>query len=363
MAVLCCEFMKRIRFGLVGSGWRCLFYLRVARARPDLFEVAGVVSRTRERADAVKQEWNIPGFTTLDDLLAARPEFVVTSVPWGVNPDLLRTLAERKMPALSETPPAPDLASLVALHADLTRLKANVQVAEEYHLRPQHAAQLAVVAGGALGKATHAQVSIGHGYHGLSLIRRFLGVTGETCRIVGRTFRAPIVAGPGRAGPTAKEEIKESAQDVVLLDFGGRTAVFDFTGDQYFGAIRAGRGLVRGERGELNGDAVTSFAEPGTPIALRLTRHHQDILTGVSLRGIQAGERWVYRNPLEGAALTDDEIAVGDCLLRMAESARGGKAFYPCAEGMQDHYLYLKMQEALKTGQEVEAPPQPFSRW
>ncbi|MEK7766489.1 MAG: gfo/Idh/MocA family oxidoreductase, partial [bacterium] len=84
---------------------------------------------------------------------------------------------------------------------------------------------------------------------------------------------------------------------------------------------------------------------------------------GVSLRGIQAGERWVYRNPLEGAALTDDEIAVGDCLLRMAESARGGKAFYPCAEGMQDHYLYLKMQEALKTGQEVEAPPQPFSRW
>jgi len=355
--------VTRIRFGVVGSGWRCLFYLRVARARPDLFEVAGVVSRSAERAAAVRREWEVPAFTELDDLLAAKPEFVVTSVPWNVNPDLLRALAGKQMPALSETPPAPDLPSLLSLHADLVRLRANVHVAEEYHLRPQHAAQLAFAAGGALGKVTHAQVSIGHGYHGLSLIRRFLGVTGEACRIVGRTFKAPIVGGPGREGAAGREEIKESAQDVLLLDFGGRTAVFDFTGDQYFGQIRAGRVLIRGERGELLNDEATYLADPNTPIAVRLVRHHQDLLTGVALKGIQAGERWVYRNPLAGAAITDDEIAVGDCLLRMAESARGGKAFYPVQEGMQDHYLYLRMQEALKTGQEVEAPPQPFSRW
>lgn len=355
--------MERIKFGIVGSGWRCLFYLRVARARPDLFEVAGVVSRKPERAAQVMNEWNVPGFTTLDELLAAKPDFVVTSVPWGVNPDLLRTLADKGMPALSETPPAPDLPSLLALHDDLLRRKAHVSVAEEYHLRPHHAAQLAFAASGALGKITHAQVSIGHGYHGISLIRRFLGITGEACRIVGRSFRAPILAGPGRGGPSGREEVKESVQDVLLLDFGGRTAVFDFTGDQYFGMIRAGRVLVRGERGELLNDDATYLSDPGTPISVRLVRHHQDLLTGIALKGIQAGERWVYRNPLEGAALTDDEIAVGDCLLRMAESARSGKPFYPFQEGMQDHYLYLKMQEALKTGQEVEAPPQPFSRW
>lgn len=355
--------MQRIRFGVVGSGWRTLFYLRVARARPDLFEVAGVVSRTAERATAVNREWSVPGLTSLDALLASKPEYVVTSVPWEVNPGLLRTLAERGMPALSETPPAPDLASLLALDADLTRLKANVQVAEEYHLRPNHAAQLAYVAGGTLGKPTHAQVSIGHGYHGLSLIRRFLGIRGEACTIVGRTFKAPIVAGGGRAGLPAAETVRESSQDVVLLDFGGRTAVFDFTGDQYMGLIRDGRVLVRGERGEVSGDTVRYLKDAVTPITFRFTRHHQDLLTGVALRGIQAGEAWVYRNPLEGAALTDDEIAVGDCLLRMAESARGGASFYPWREGMQDHYLYLKFQEALKTGAEVSATPQSFSRF
>lgn len=355
--------MTPVRFGAVGSGWRCLFYLRVAKARPDLFEVTGVVSRTPERAAQVMNEWNVPGFTSLDELLAAKPEFVVTSVPWNVNPDLLRTLAERRMPALSETPPAPDLPALLSLYGDLVRLQANVHVAEEYHLRPQHAAQLAYTAGGALGRVSHVQVSIGHGYHGLSLIRRFLGVRGEACRIVGRTFKAPLVAGPGRDGPSGKEEVKESVQDVALLDFGGRTAVFDFTGDQYFGLIRAGRVLVRGERGELLNDDATVLADPVTPLAVKLVRHHQDLLTGTALKGIQAGDRWIYRNPLAGAAITDDEIAVGDCLLRMAGAVREGKPFYPFQEGMQDHYLYLKMQEALKTGAEVEAPPQPFSRW
>jgi len=355
--------MKPIRFGVVGSGWRCLFYLRVAKARPDMFEVAGVVSRSADRAKAVQAEWKVPGMTAVGDLIAARPDFVVTSVPWGVNPGLLRELAEKKMPALSETPPAPDVASLIALHSDLRKMGAIVHVAEEYHLRPMHAAQIALAASGRIGKPYHAQVSIGHGYHGISLIRRFLGIKGEACTIVGRTFKGSIVTGPGRGGPPDQETVRESAQDVVLMDFGGKTAVFDFTGDQYFGHIRAGRVLVRGECGEIANRRVTWLKDVQTPMTLQLTRHHQDLLTGVALRGIQAGEEWIYRNPLEGAALTDDEVAVGDCLIRMAAAVREGSPFYPVEEGMQDHYLYLKMQEALRTSGPVEAPPQPFSTW
>jgi len=355
--------MNRIRFGVVGTGWRAQFYLRVARSRPDLFEVAGVVSRTEERAAAINREWGVPGFTSLGALLDAKPEYVVTSVPWHINPPLLRELAERKMPVLSETVPAPDIESLLALDAELSRLQANVQVAEEYHLRPSHAAQLAFVAGGLLGPVSHAQVSIGHGYHGISLIRRFLGIKGEACKIVGRSFCAPIVAGGGRFGLPTEETIRESVQDVALFDFGDRSAVFDFTNDQYMGMIRDGRVLLRGSRGEISGDSIHYLKDKVTPLHFQFTRHHQDLLTGVSLRGIQAGDAWVYRNPLEGAALTDDEIAVGDCMIRMAESARTGMSFYPWREGMHDHYLYIKMQEALKTGTEVSVQPLAFSQF
>ena len=37
------------RFGIVGSGWRTQFYLRMAALMPDRFAVAGVVTRSAER--------------------------------------------------------------------------------------------------------------------------------------------------------------------------------------------------------------------------------------------------------------------------------------------------------------------------
>jgi hypothetical protein len=36
------------RFGLVGSGWRSRFFLRLARQLPERFAVTGVVTRTSE---------------------------------------------------------------------------------------------------------------------------------------------------------------------------------------------------------------------------------------------------------------------------------------------------------------------------
>jgi predicted dehydrogenase len=353
--------VDRIRFGIVGTGWRSLFYLRVARGRPDLFEVTGLVSRDPAKKQAMAAEWHTSLFASVGELQkATSPEFVVTSVPWKVNPDLLKALAEKGMPALSETPPAPDYEGLAALNADIRRLKGKVQVAEEYHLRPRQAAQIALARGGSLGRISHAQVSVGHGYHGISLIRRLLGVKQEPVRITARKFTSSIVAGPGFDGPPREEKIKNSSQEFYIFDFGDRSGLLDFTGDQYFGYIRGERVLIRGERGELSNDSFVSLKDPATPLAGTLTRHHQDILTGVALRGIQAGDEWMYRNPFAPAAFTDDEIAVGGCLLGMHEYVKNGKPFYSLGEGSQDHYLYGKALEALKTESSIEVPTPPW---
>lgn len=351
---------RPIRFGIVGTGWRALFYLRIAKARPDLFAIAGLVSR--RPSEAFQREWGTPVYGVLDDLLrAGSPSFVVTSVPWDVNPGLLRALAERGVPALSETPPAPDVEGLVSLNADIARLKGKVQVAEEYHLRPMNAAQLAVSGSGLLGTISHAQISVGHGYHGISLMRRHLKIGYEPAKITSVEFKAPIVASPGRDSAPDREEIRESSQEIYLYDFGDRSGMMDFTGDQYFGYIRRERVLVRGERGELMNDSVVHLAGSATPIATTLVRHHQDILTGVALRGIQAGDRWIYDNPFAPAPITDDEIAIASCLTRMDEYVRTGKPFYPLAEGSQDHYLYLMSQKAMRERAAMDAPRQPWA--
>ena len=356
--------MERISFGVVGAGWRAEFYLRVARALPERFEVAGVVVRNPQKAAPFERRWGVRTFATLDDMLdAASPTFVVTCVTCRANPGVLRSLAERGVPALSETPPAPDLDGLVALN-ELAEAGARVQVAEQYWLQPHHAAQLALVSRGLLGRVTQAQVSAAHGYHGISLIRRFLGVRWEASTISAKKFVSAVVQGPGRAGPPEEEKVRDSVQEFYWFDFGDRLGLLDFTGDQYFGWIRSERVLVRGERGEITGGRIRYLKDFRTPIRLDLVRHAAGAygnLEGNYLKGFQAGEEWVYRNPLAPAALSDDEIAVGTCLIEMAEYVRTGKSFYSLAEASQDHYLYLSAQEALRTGEPVRTERQPWA--
>ena len=42
-------------------------------------------------------------------------DFVVTSLPWATNPELIKVLVERGVPVLSETPPAPEVADMIDL--------------------------------------------------------------------------------------------------------------------------------------------------------------------------------------------------------------------------------------------------------
>lgn len=353
-----------VTFGIVGTGWRSIFYLRVARACPDRFRVAGLVTRDPARSGALAERFGVRLFTSLDELIAAeQPQFIVTSVPWAVNPGLLQELGERRMPALSETPPATTLEQLIEVWR-LVENGAHIEVAEQYWAQPHHAARIAFAQSGKLGRVTQAQVSAAHGYHGISLIRRFLGVTFEDATIRAQRFSAPLATGPGRDGKLPDEPVRDSQQTIATFDFGDKFGVFDFSNDQYFSAIRGQRLLVRGERGEIINQTATYLQDRSTPITVDFTRHSagpNGNLEGNYLKGIQAGESWLYHNPLAPGELSDDEIAVGTCLLRMSESIAGGAPCYTLAEACQDRYLDILLAQALETGQPATSQRQPWA--
>ncbi|MFH1567508.1 MAG: Gfo/Idh/MocA family oxidoreductase, partial [Gemmatimonadota bacterium] len=352
-----------VPFALIGAGWRAEFYLRIARACPERFRVTGILARSPDKAARLARDFGVPVVTELGGLLAAGPLFTVTSVSWDANPEWLRRLAAAGMPALSETPPATGVEEMRGL-CDLVGGGARIQVAEQYHLQPHHAARIAFARSGRLGRITQAQVSAAHGYHGISLIRRFLGLGCEPAEISAYTFTSPLVEGPGRAGPPAAERIQASQQLVARFDFGDRLGVFDFTGDQYFSYVRRQRLLVRGERGEIVDGAATYLKDYLTPIAVEFRRHQagpEGNLEGHYLKGIQAGDDWLYHNPLAPGPLPDDEIALGECLLRMAAHAEGGPPFYPLAEACQDRYLDILMHQSAETGRPVVAERQAWA--
>ncbi len=354
--------MSATTFAIIGSGWRALFYLRIARELPERFRITGLLTRDPEKGRRIEAEWGVPCCSDLETLLRAAPEFVVTSVPWAVNPPTVKALADRDVPVLSETPPAPDIAAMTDLWTYCQERGAKVQAAEQYIFQPLHAARLAIAQSGRLGRVSQAQVSAAHGYHGISLIRHYLGIGFEDVSITARTFSSPLIAGPGRNGPPDTERVEQAGQTLAWFDWGDRLGVFDFSGAQYFSWVRSPRILVRGDRGEVNNEEARWLQDFRTPIQAALVRRdtgHGGNLEGYYHEGYLCGSEWVYRNPMVPGRLPDDEIAIATCLERMGAHARSdGPEFYSLAEASQDHYLGILMDRAAASGETVRSERQ-----
>ncbi|OMF22372.1 oxidoreductase [Paenibacillus sp. FSL H8-0548] len=355
--------MSMISFGIVGGGWRAEFYIRIARALPERFHIHTMLVRDEEKGRAIEEKWGIPTVRTMQQFAAESDKFsfAVVSVPRTIAPEIIRQLAERQIPVLAETPPAADLAMLTALYSSLPK-DAKVQVAEQYLYQPMHAARIQMVRSGKLGEVTHVQVSVAHDYHGISLIRQLLGVRFESAVITGQQFESIIMQGPSRQGDPQVERMVQSVQNIATFRFGDKLAVYDFTGDQYFSWIRRSRMLVRGSTGELVDCEVSYLKDFETPIHTELRRvdtgHHGN-LEGYHHRGVIAGGEWLYQNPVAPARLSDDEIAIAACLLKMGDYAAGkGSSFYSLADASQDHYLALLMGQAIESGKTVHTEKQ-----
>lgn len=354
-----------IPFAIVGAGWRSEFFLRIAQQLPDLFQVTGMVIRDPEKGRDFEQTWGIRSFRTVEELVAnADFSFVIVSVPRTVAPDITLQLATSGIPVLCETPPAMDVQGLVELNEALSPSR-KVQIAEQYAFQPNHAARIKLASSDRLGSISQAQVSVAHDYHGISLLRHYLGIRFEDAVIHAYDFESPLVASPTRNGAPGEDGLVTSRQVIATLRFGDKLAVYDFTDDQYFSWVRSPRTLVRGEKGEINNFEVKYLHDYRTPIEATLRRTyagHDGNLEGFYLKDVLLGDETLYRNPFIPGRLTDDEIAIATCLQKMHDYAQGGPSFYSVAEASQDHYLALMIHQAVASRQTLATTQQPWAR-
>lgn len=357
--------MSELGFAVVGSGWRAEFFVRMARLLPERFRCVGVVSRDPERGARVEREWGVPTVRAVADLPALRPELVVTATPWPVTPVVVTELVGLGLPVLAETPPAPDADGLRALWAAVGSSRL-VQVAEHSPCMPAHQARLAVVASGLIGEVTSVQVSSTHLYHAVGLVRAFLGVGRVPVVVRSSQFTAPLVDPMNRAGWTGDAATKPATSILSTLDFGdGRSALYDFTDNQWHNPLRTNRITVRGSHGEIANDTVTRWVDERTVTTSTLHRWQTGIeqnLDGWDTQHISLDGRVLWRNPFEGARLADDDVAVATLLDRCAAWLHdGGPEPYPLADGAQDHLVGLAIEESARTGSPVTAGPEAWA--
>lgn len=352
------------RLAIVGTGWRTECFLRVIAALPERFALAGLVTRD----PAARQEWAKPWgspalYENLPTLVAGEaPDGVLVSVPASAATGAVEEAAALGLPVLRETPAGSDLGNLRRMW-ELHRSGARIQVAEQYPFQPMHAARLALIGEGLIGGPRFARVSVGHGYHAASLIRRTLGKRFEPVEVSGFQDTLTGLEGPGRGGPPSSPKLVDQYLQWGRFRFGDAIGFYEFDFEQYFSPIRSSHLLVRGTHGEICDQAVRWADKEGRYGRGLLERVQSGVdgsLEAPGLREIQFGGRQIWTNPFFPARLSDEEIAIATCLDQFANGETGSMGD-SLASACEDRYLDLLWEQSRDSGQQVSWEAQSWS--
>ncbi len=370
---------KPLSYVVVGSGWRSLFYWRVAQAYPMLFEMKAMLCRSQEKAGRMQREYGVGTVTTMEACERLSPDFIVVAV----NKDAVASVAgewvRRGYPVLLETPAAMDVGALKELWRLRIEAGARIQVAEQYFLYPSHAAAIAAVRQGWLGDPYTVEISTVHDYHAASLVRRYLNLGLEPMTVWGEEYFFPVEETGSRYGPVMDGHIKEQRRVRVnfAFDCGGgkrKYAFYDFDGIQYHSFIRGRHLSVKGQAGELDDRILRYVDSSHVPHAMELVPEYAKPGGGIRRvsmcgrggmgRRTAADGELLYENPFvqqrQGVVLGEDETAVGSVLLGMGRFLADGLEVYPLAEALQDAYTRILMEEAVARGAHVRSGVMPW---
>lgn len=348
--------MKKRKYIVIGYGWRTDFYIRAAQQLPELFEVTARVVRTPERAKTLEK-----ATTDLEAAVRTAPDFAVLCVPRQAAGPYLERLASLEIPVLCETPPAEDISGLNRLWRLADEKKMKIQVAEQYFFWPLYEAVARIIRDGVIGEAQMAMLSAVHGYHAMNLFRRLLGIGFENCRIHGEAFPTSFVKTEDRGGFDYAGRMIRTQREVATLAFdNGKTAIYDFMGEQYNSVIRTRRLNIQGTRGEINDFTVRFLNERNEGAEGMIRRVDRGVLgnSGWYHLGMQFQDRFVYKNPLAPVRQNDDELAVAQCLIGMGEYLDSGKAFSSLRDALQDTYLSFVTEQAVAQGKTIRTEDQ-----
>ena len=104
--------MGKTRFIIVGSGWRSLYYVRIAKALPEHFELCAMLCRTEEKASLMAIENGIHTTTSEEECISMKPDVVVVVVNKASIAEVAIHWLNLGFCVLSETPAALDIATL-----------------------------------------------------------------------------------------------------------------------------------------------------------------------------------------------------------------------------------------------------------
>jgi predicted dehydrogenase len=369
-----------IRVALIGTARRAAgIYGPILGAMPGV-ELVSVWGRSDDSARRLGARFAIPAYTDLDRLIReTAPQIGIVCVAYGANGQAGLMAVEHGLNVLVETPIAHELAEADAIIAAARQRSVKIEVAEQFHRRPLEQIKLKLLASGLFGRVQTAFNDFaGHGYHGISVMRSYLGFDARPVRVTGVVQAFGLAPYYSRLANNAdaREETQEHGT-IVFED--GRLGIFHWTSVGYDSPLRwwrssrflaeKGMGITIGVG--LQVEERLSLLAPGgeAPRFITLERRWERV-DGGALEAIVAhtGDadlpivRWdnPFRSTIPGASPQwhDDEIGVAGCIQSLVDALRNdAEPSYGALQGRLDQELILAIrQSSAAGGQVIELP-------
>ncbi len=353
--------MKKLSFVVVGSGFRAMFYGRIARTYPELFEMKYMLCRSQEKADRIRTQTGFSVTTSKEACEACRPDFVVVAVNKANIADVAEEWALRGHAVLTETPAGASLEQLERIWELRERCGCRIQVAEQYFHYPSLSVGMKYIERGDIGEPFSLYISAAHDYHGASIMRKYLSVGQEAFAVAAKRFRFPLTETDSREGAVTDGRTTLRERDIALFEFAsGKIGLYDFSGEQYHSFIRSRHIIVRGRDGELSDQVLYRLDDrhyPRTKILLPELEPRYRVLETKRIRDYV--RMWKPELSLDEI---EDEYAIACMLYDMGDYIASGKEIYPLRDALQDAYMWLVLQEAVqKPGKQMYARKMPWN--
>ena len=351
----------KLRFALIGAGWRAMYYVRIAKALPDHFECVGILCRTAEKAAAVEQNCRIPTVTSAEAIRNLNPDVVVVAVNKQNIASVAMEWMKQGFLVLSETPAALDIETMKQLW-EVSEHGRHLVVAEQYLHYPENIARLALLKQGLIGEPQYTYLSLAHDYHGMSLLRAFLQVPGtEPYTIAAVPMEFPTVRTMTRQERVQDGTVFNAKRTAALIRFAcGKAALYEFDPEQYRSTIRHNRIKIQGVSGEIADTSVRWLDQ-------QFQSHQADINTAFRIvetddenpnfqsypevTSISFNGEDMYQPPFGFCGLSQDETAIASMLEALGGYVRGeGDVPYPLVDALNDAAMAVDLQKAVESG-------------
>ena len=344
-----------VRFAVIGSGWRALYYVRIAKALPQYFELCMMLCRTAEKAQYMSDTYQIPTCVSEEELIYAKPNVIVIAAKKDVNLSLSMHWLEKGYTVLQETPAGIDTDTL----EQLKKTEGKLVIAEQYRRYPEYSAVKKLLETGLIGKPDYLYLSAVHEYHAASLIRYFLDIpAGTQFDIVSEQWSFPTAVTQNRYERFRDRRISQKKRTAALFTFdGNKAAVYDFDSEQYHSPISSSHFRIQGPYGEISDHTVRYLDENGEALTDLIHIHYRTVETDDSnpnLHTIREVTEISFRDqilytPVFGiCSLPQDETAIATMLYETAMYASGeGESPYPLDEAIEDAFTAIRMKEYL----------------